>query len=121
MMGAICIDDSSDADDDWDRIDHNYADLGTPSSTTSETPTQSQQYDNQSDGSEEEYGGSTRIAPRKGGYDSRIEQYLYENPQHPILIVEGGKSLEGGGKYIVYTIRTGVSWEGPRNWHTVLT
>lgn len=49
-----------------------------------------------------------RIEPKKGGYDSRIEQILYENPELPILITDAGKSAEGGGKYIVYTIRTGV-------------
>ncbi|KAF4301262.1 Sorting nexin, cytoplasm-to-vacuole targeting pathway/endosomal sorting [Botryosphaeria dothidea] len=48
-----------------------------------------------------------RIEPKKGGYDSRIEQILYENPELPILITDAGKSAEGGGKYIVYTIRTG--------------
>jgi sorting nexin-41/42 len=50
-------------------------------------------------------------APRRkpGGYDSRIEQILYESPELPILITDAGKSVESGGKYIVYTIRTGVS------------
>lgn len=46
--------------------------------------------------------------PKAGGYDSRIEQILYENPKLPILIVDAGRSAENGGKYIVYTIRTGV-------------
>lgn len=51
-----------------------------------------------------------QMVPRRkpGGYDSRIEQILYENPQLPILITDAGKSLESGGRYIVYTIRTGV-------------
>ncbi|CRG83397.1 ubiquitin carboxyl-terminal hydrolase 4/11/15 [Talaromyces islandicus] len=44
---------------------------------------------------------------KKGGYDSRIEQILYENPELPILITDAGKNHEGGGGYIVYTIRTG--------------
>lgn len=48
-----------------------------------------------------------RIEPKKGGYDSRIEQILYENPDLPIVITSAGKNSEGGGKYIVYTIRTG--------------
>lgn len=47
--------------------------------------------------------------PKAGGYDSRIEQILYENPKMPIMIVDAGRSAENGGKYIVYTIRTGVS------------
>ena len=33
---------------------------------------------------------------------------LYENPEHPILITDAGKSTESGGRYIVYTIKTGV-------------
>ncbi|KAI9795317.1 MAG: Sorting nexin, cytoplasm-to-vacuole targeting pathway/endosomal sorting [Piccolia ochrophora] len=50
--------------------------------------------------------GSTQ--PRKqGGYDSRIEQILYENPEMPIYITDAGKNHESGGSYIVYTIRTG--------------
>ncbi|KHN95097.1 sorting nexin-41 [Metarhizium album ARSEF 1941] len=44
---------------------------------------------------------------KPGGYTSRIEQILYENPSMPILITDAGKSLESGGRYIVYTIRTG--------------
>jgi sorting nexin-41/42 len=53
----------------------------------------------------------TRLAPRRrpGGYDSRIEQILYENPELPILITDAGKSTESGARYIVYTIKTGVS------------
>lgn len=46
---------------------------------------------------------------KRGVYDSRIEQILYENPDLPILIVDAGKNHEGGGSFIVYTIRTGVS------------
>ncbi len=58
-------------------------------------------------GSDDEFNQPT---PRRkpGGYDSRIEQILYENPELPILITDAGKSMESGGKYIVYTIRTGV-------------
>ncbi|BCR96554.1 PX and BAR domain-containing protein [Aspergillus luchuensis] len=44
---------------------------------------------------------------RKSVYDSRIEQILYENPEMPILITDAGKNHEGGGSFIVYTIRTG--------------
>jgi hypothetical protein len=49
-------------------------------------------------------------APKRkpGGYESRVEQILYENPTLPIIITDAGKSLESGGRYIVYTIRTGV-------------
>lgn len=53
--------------------------------------------------------GELQPKRKPGGYDSRIEQILYENPETPILIVDAGKSLENSGRYIVYTIRTGVS------------
>ncbi|GAB7354451.1 hypothetical protein MBLNU459_g4937t1 [Dothideomycetes sp. NU459] len=41
--------------------------------------------------------GERRVEPRKGGYDSRIEQILYENPDLEIQIVHAGKNTEGGG------------------------
>ncbi|CAI6334385.1 unnamed protein product [Periconia digitata] len=44
---------------------------------------------------------------RKGRYDSRVEEWLYENPDSSILITYAGKNLEGGGGYIAYTISTG--------------
>ncbi|MCJ1464706.1 Sorting nexin, cytoplasm-to-vacuole targeting pathway/endosomal sorting [Pseudocyphellaria aurata] len=44
---------------------------------------------------------------KKGAYDSRIEQLLYEVPDLQIIIVDAGKSQESGGSYISYTIRTG--------------
>jgi sorting nexin-41/42 len=43
---------------------------------------------------------------KKGAYDSRIQQILYENPELEIIIADAGKSSDGG--YIVYKIRTGV-------------
>lgn len=49
-----------------------------------------------------------RRPQKKGGYDSRIEQILYENEDLQILITDAGKSHENGGSYIAYTIRTGV-------------
>ena len=49
-----------------------------------------------------------RLPRKKGGYDSRIEQILYENQDLQILITDAGKSHESGGSYIAYTIRTGV-------------
>ena len=51
---------------------------------------------------------STTVEPKKGGYDSRIEQILYEHPDLDIQIVQAGKNTEGGGGFITYTIRTGV-------------
>ncbi|KAI4223742.1 MAG: hypothetical protein LQ349_007367 [Xanthoria aureola] len=50
---------------------------------------------------------SGQMPRKKGGYDSRIEQILYENPDLQILITDAGKSHESGGSYIAYTIRTG--------------
>lgn len=47
-------------------------------------------------------------ARKPGRYTSRIEQILYENPKMQIAITDAGKSLESGGRHIVYTIRTGV-------------
>jgi len=52
---------------------------------------------------------SRQVEPKKGGYNSRIEQILYEHPELDIQIVTAGKNTEGGGGYITYTIRTGVS------------
>ncbi|KFX89130.1 hypothetical protein V490_07219 [Pseudogymnoascus sp. VKM F-3557] len=105
-------------------------DSGTPSSgdqstteqahNTSESPApdafaeppdfaQSAGFVNESD-SEEGYAsealGNSRPGPKPGGYDSRVEQLLYENPNLPILITEAGKGADGT-KYIAYTIRTG--------------
>ncbi|KAF2150592.1 sorting nexin-like protein-41 [Myriangium duriaei CBS 260.36] len=57
-------------------------------------------------GDDDHTGESRPIEPKKGGYDSRIEQILYENRDLEIQIVHAGKNAEGGG-YIVYTIRTG--------------
>ncbi|KAL9127201.1 MAG: hypothetical protein Q9217_003874 [Psora testacea] len=47
------------------------------------------------------------VPRKKGPYDSRIEQILYENQDLQILITDAGKSHESGGSYIAYTIRTG--------------
>ncbi|CAG8233529.1 unnamed protein product [Penicillium nalgiovense] len=55
---------------------------------------------------EAEYGAASQQYPQKSVYDSRIEQILYENPEMPILITDAGKNHEGGGSFIVYTIRT---------------
>lgn len=116
MMESICLDDSgdSDADPGWDFVDE-HPGPRTPS-TISDDPevvaSQPQYQQDASDGSDDDYGGPGQTAPKrkKGGYDSRIEQILYENPDLPILITDAGKSVESGGKYIVYTIRTGVCY-----------
>ena len=58
---------------------------------------------------DEEENAQPRASRRKGGYDSRIEQILYENEDLQILITDAGKNHESGGSYIAYTIRTGVN------------
>lgn len=60
------------------------------------------------DYNEESHEDRDQVIPKKGGYDSRVEQWLYENPGSSILITYAGKNLEGGGSYIAYTINTGV-------------
>jgi hypothetical protein len=115
MMESICLDDNSDTDAHWSHVEHGYNVPHTPSTISDhpedESDSRPEQYRRDSDDDDDEYGRSLQVAPKrkKGGYDSRIEQILYENPDLPILIVEAGKSSESGGKYIVYTIRTGVS------------
>ncbi|EEQ87378.2 sorting nexin-41 [Blastomyces dermatitidis ER-3] len=55
-----------------------------------------------------EHAEDNQNCPRKKGvYQSRIEQILYEHPELPILITHAGKNHESGGSFIVYTIRTG--------------
>ena len=49
----------------------------------------------------------SKVQAKEGGYDSRIEQILYEHPELEIQIVHAGKNTEGGGGFITYTIRTG--------------
>lgn len=115
-MVDISLIDNADTDAGWQRVDHGYNGPQTPSTISdnaeNDPETRAQQYQNDTSdgGSDDEYGDASKTAPRrkKGGYDSRIEQILYENPELPILIVDAGKSSESGGKYIVYTIRTGV-------------
>ncbi|OWO99047.1 hypothetical protein B2J93_6624 [Marssonina coronariae] len=95
-------------DEDWDLIEQ-YTGQRTPDSASDSDVVRTQQYSASDAGSIDENDGSEHEIPKrkKGGYDSRIEQILYEHPDLPILIVDAGKSLESGGKYIVYTIRTG--------------
>jgi hypothetical protein len=44
--------------------------------------------------------------PREGGYDARVEQWLYEHPDQLVLITNAGKG--DGVNYIQYTINCGV-------------
>jgi hypothetical protein len=83
-----------------------------PSAGSSSPPQESPEYISQRDMSDVDYNdvshSTENVAPKKGGYDSRVEQWLYENPESSILITFAGKNLEGGGGYIAYTINTGV-------------
>ncbi|KAL2219674.1 putative autophagy protein Atg20 [Thermoascus aurantiacus ATCC 26904] len=85
-----------------------------PPSSRSSTQDPPDYITRQADGTDEEeaegYGGHQSnygYSRKKGVYNSRIEQILYENPDLPILITDAGKNHEGGGSFIVYTIRTG--------------
>lgn len=84
----------------------------TPPSGTSSPPNEPthqtrESYDHGNDFDQEE--AAREDVPRKrGSYNSRVEQILYEYPDIHIHITHAGKNLEGGGSYIAYTIRTGV-------------
>lgn len=109
MFQDIPLDSSvDDADCDWDIIDPQYDVPQPPEEAHQSSYSAPATSAPESDEDEDAQG---QLAPRRkpGGYDSRIEQILYENPELPILITDAGKSLESGGRYIVYTIRTGVS------------
>lgn len=110
MIESIQRDDPVDADPDWEFVASPTDHYG---QAPEFVPRHSENDNLSDDDSDEDYAAHLRgdLAPgkKKGGYDSRIEQILYENPQLPILITDAGKSSESGGKYIVYTIRTGVS------------
>ena len=84
----------------------------TPPSEASSPAQDSPEYISQRDMSDVDYNdedqGEETVTPKKGGYDSRVEQWLYENPGSSIIITYAGKNLEGGGGYIAYTINTGV-------------
>lgn len=108
-MASIVFGDGEDMTDASIVVDHAFEPPHTPTSGSDDD-----QHGQFSPGgaqpeSDEEVSRDDAGPRRKpGGYDSRIEQILYENPNQSILITEAGKSLESGGRYIVYTIRTGV-------------
>ncbi|KAF5656347.1 sorting nexin-41 [Fusarium heterosporum] len=89
----------------------NYQPFEAPSTPTSGSDDERGQFDNDPrHGDSDNDGDSAQDAGPKrkpGGYDSRIEQILYENPKLSIIITDAGKSIESGGRYIVYTIKTG--------------
>lgn len=116
MWQNIPLDNSPDeADSDWEILDSHFDIPHTLSSASEDDPPPASYgaTGNVSDDEdEEEYQAHTRgeLTRRRkpGGYDSRVEQILYESPEVPIMITDAGKSTESGGRYIVYTIRTGV-------------
>ncbi|KAK7924064.1 PX domain-containing protein [Apiospora marii] len=103
----------NEADLEWFfAVNPRFTEPQTPSTTSEEAPPPPRSYGQEvSDAdSDDEYAAQARAqVPRRkpGGYSSRIEQIIYENPELPIMITDAGKSAESGGRYIVYTIRTG--------------
>ncbi|KAJ4298160.1 Sorting nexin, cytoplasm-to-vacuole targeting pathway/endosomal sorting [Kalmusia sp. IMI 367209] len=85
----------------------------TPPSETSSPARGSPEYISQRDMTDIDYDDNEassegeRIVSKKGGYDSRVEQWLYENPESNILITFAGKNQVGGGNFITYQIDVG--------------
>jgi len=81
----------------------------TPPSETSSPAQESPEYVSRRDMSDVDYDEDQQsgdpVAPKKGGYDARVEQWLYENPGQLILITEAGKD---NVNFIQYTINCGV-------------
>ena len=100
---------SHSSDEEWEHVDQRFDAPNTPSSTSEDAP-KNFDYGIPSGTPATHDDEPEEVVPRRkpGGYESRIEQFLYENPDQPVLITDAGKSPESGGKYIVYTIRTGV-------------
>ncbi|KZM23547.1 Sorting nexin, cytoplasm-to-vacuole targeting pathway/endosomal sorting [Ascochyta rabiei] len=80
----------------------------TPPSEASSPAQDSPEYVAQRDMSDIDYDEDQQseepVAPKKGGYDARVEQWLYENPGQLILITEAGKD---NVNFIQYTISCG--------------
>ncbi len=123
ILHDVALDASDDGtDSDWDLVDPRYDAQQTPSTTSDEAPesqNQAREFSDPDTDEEADAHAHGELIPRRkpGGYDSRVEQMLYENPELPILITDAGKSSESGGRYIVYTIKTGVG-QG-RSWSSI--
>ncbi|KAI4669780.1 uncharacterized protein J4E79_000058 [Alternaria viburni] len=81
----------------------------TPPSEASSPAQESPEYVSQRDMSDVDYNEQDQDhadpkAPKKGGYDARVEQWLYEHPEQLVLITSAGKD---GVNYIQYTINCG--------------
>lgn len=106
MVDSILSEDEEEINDTYDFLsDQSFEPPQTPTSGSDDEHGQFGHGGGNGDGDSAQDTGPKR---KPGGYDSRIEQILYENPKLSILITDAGKSLESGGRYIVYTIRTGV-------------
>ena len=55
-------------------------------------------------------------ALRKGRYDARVEEWLYEHPDQLVLITSAGKG--DGVNYIQYTINCGVGGGAISLWYS---
>lgn len=100
-----------------DNCQHSPADASkvpyrpaTPPSDASSPAHESPEYVGQRDLSDVDYNEDrtenlNNKAPKKGGYDARVEQWLYEQRDQLILITGAGKD---GVNYIQYTINCGV-------------
>ena len=99
----------------WANTGIDTEQAGTPPSSQSSPQNDPAFYSRHQDLSEDEQETSQpQSAPREGGYDGRIQQILYENPELEILIVDASKSPDGN--FIAYRIRTGVcKFESKRN------
>lgn len=84
-----------------DRPSSPQSDISSPTIEHGQTQQRPQEL---SDDGEEDHD----VPKKMSGYNSRMEQIIYENIDVVISITGAGKNQEGGGNYIVYTIRTGV-------------
>jgi len=82
-----------------------FARPATPPSGTSTPQNEPADYHDQ----EGAHNASEQAYRKHGNYTSRVEQILFEQPEVQIVITHAGKNMEGGGSYIAYTIRLGVS------------
>jgi sorting nexin-41/42 len=107
-MESVFLDDLGDStDSDWVLADARFDAPATPSSTSDDGPQPPASIDSE-DEDPAKAGGELVPRTKPGGYDSRVEQILYEHPDIPIIITDAGKSVENLGRHIVYTIRTAV-------------
>lgn len=102
--------DQDSADADYEFADRSFEAVHTPTSGSDDEQPQFGLRADRDHSSDDTSGDGSGPRRKPGGYDSRIEQILYENPNLSILITDAGKSVESGGRYIVYTIKTGVSF-----------